>query len=203
MPHPIRHTAARRLALALTLVACASGGSTRIESSYTEPSAAPLQFRRVLAVYVAHDPAVRRSVEDNLASRIPNTFAAYRTLPNLSVTDRERAREQLRGKLFDGVVVMRVVRVDDQQSYVPGASWYASYPSFYGYWGSSWTMVHAPGYAVNDRLVAVETAVYSIEDDRLLWAGRTQTENPGSVDKLVDRTVDAVTKELRTQRLIQ
>src|SRR3954471_12494663 len=59
MPHPIRHTAARRLALALTLVACASGGSTRIESSYTEPSAAPLQFRRVLAVYVAHDPAVR------------------------------------------------------------------------------------------------------------------------------------------------
>ena len=161
-----------------------------------------LSFHRILAAYVTNDPAVRRSVEDKLSRKIPNSFPAYSAVPNLSLTDPQKAREQLRDKLFDGAVVMRVVDVENQQVYVPGSAWYAPYPSFYGYWGASWGMVQSPGYVINNKYVTVETAIYSIKDDKLVWAGRTRTQNPASAGKLVDETVDAVAKELRSQQLI-
>jgi hypothetical protein len=149
------------------------------------------------------DLPMRRAMEDRLATRIPSSFAAYQVVPNLSLADQDLAREQLRGRLFDAAVVMRVVDVQDVQSYRPGSSWYTGYPRFSDFWGSSWTIVQAPGYAVNDRAVFVETAVYSLSENKLLWAGRTTTQTPPSVSDLVDHTVDAVAKELRATRVIR
>jgi hypothetical protein len=185
-----------------TCIACASGGSTHVETSWRSPDARPLTFNRILAAYVTTDSSVRRSAENHLAERIPNSFPAYRSLPTLAVGDDATARVQLHEKLFDGAIVMRVVSVEDRKSYVPDNSWYSTYPTFYSYWGSSWGMVHAPGYVVTDKVVTVETAVYSLVEDKLVWAGRTQIANPGSIGKLVDKTTGAVAKELRKQGLI-
>ena len=188
------------LALASGL-ACASS-HTHIESSWKDPHAQQLAFHRVLAVVVSSDPAVRHSMEDQLAHRLPNAFAAYRAVPDLAVGDDAAAREQLHNRLFDGAVVMRVVDVKNPQTYVPGTTWYSAHPSFYGYWTSSWTMVRQPGYLATDTLVTVETAVYSLADDKLLWAGRTGNESARSLDKLLDGTTKAVTSELREQGLV-
>lgn len=198
----MRHPSPLILCLAATLACASGGGTTSVTTSWRDPSAGMLSFHRILAAYVTNDPAVRRSVEDKLSRKIPNSFPAYSAVPNLSLTDPQKAREQLRDKLFDGAVVMRVVDVENQQVYVPGSAWYAPYPSFYGYWGASWGMVQSPGYVINNKYVTVETAIYSIKDDKLVWAGRTRTQNPGSAGKLVDETVDAVAKELRSQQLI-
>jgi hypothetical protein len=63
-------------------------------------------------------------------------------------------------------------------------------------------MVQRPGYVVTDRVVSVETTIYSLNDDKLLWAARTRTLNANSSTKFVDETVDAVVRALRGQRLI-
>jgi hypothetical protein len=188
--------------LAVTL-ACATGGTPDLETSWRDPSIRTFHFRRLLVSYATNDEEMRRRVEDKLASRLPNAFAAYRVAPDLNTRDPAAARALLREKLFDGAVVMRVVDVKDRATYVPLNTWYTGHPSFYTYWGSSWGMVQRPGYVVNDRMVSVETAVYSIKDDKLLWAARTRTLNASSPSKLVDETVDAVVRELRGQRLMQ
>ena len=196
----------RRFATLSTLLvvslACASG-PTPLASTWRAPEVYHAPFHRVLATFVSTDPLVRRAMEDRLAMRIPSSFPAYQAAPDLSLADREQARERLRGKLFDAAVVMRVVDVQNVRSYRPGTSWYTGYPSFDDYWGSSWTVAHAPGYAITDRSVFVETAVYSLSENKLLWAGRTTTQTPPSVNELVDRTVDAVAKELRATRVIR
>lgn len=183
-------------------LACASGGTPDLETSWRDPSVSALHFRRVLISYVSNDDAVRRRVEDKLAKQIPNSFPAYRVAPDLNVRDRRDATALMHEKMFDGAIVMRVVDAQDRQTYVPLTTWYTGYPSFYGYLGSSWGMVQRPGYVVTDRMVSVETAIYSIHEDKLLWAARTRTLNANSSSKLVDETVDAVVRELRGQRLI-
>jgi len=183
-------------------VACASGGATHIESSWKDPHAQQLAFHRVLAVVVSGDPAVRHSMEDQLSRRLPNTFAAYRAVPDLAVGNDAAARDQLRGRLFDGAVVMRVVGVHDAKAYVPGPDWHSAHPSFYSYWTSSWTMVREPGYLASDTLVTVETAVYSLADDKLLFAARTENASARALDKLLDGTTKAVTTQLHDQGLV-
>jgi hypothetical protein len=197
----------RRVRLLGTLLAgtlaCSSLGSPEIETSWRDPSVSDLHFRRVLISYVSNDESVRRRVEDNLVKQIPNSFAAHRVAPDLNVRDRSSASALLRDKMFDGALVMRVVDAQDRQTYVPLTTWYTGYPSFYGYLGSSWGMVQRPGYLVTDRIVSVETTIYSIKEDKLLWAARTRALNANSSSKLVDETVDLVVRELRGQRLMQ
>ncbi|HKP15422.1 MAG TPA: hypothetical protein VJT85_05135 [Gemmatimonadaceae bacterium] len=188
--------------LALTL-ACATGGSPDLETSYRDPGVGTLHFRRMLVSYATNDDEARRRVEDKLAKQLPNAFAAYRVAPDLNTRDRPEATKILREKLFDGAVVMRVVDVKDRTTYVPLNTWYTGHPSFYTYWGSSWGMVQRPGYVVNDRVVSVETAIYSIKEDKLVWAARTKTLNATTPAKLVDETVDAVVNHLRGQQLVQ
>jgi hypothetical protein len=184
-------------------IACASGGASPLSNTWRAPDTERPAFHRVLATFVSTDLSTRRAMEDRLAQGIPSSFAAYRAIPDLSLTDRALAREQLRAKLFDAAVVMRVVDVRDVQAYRPGVTWYTGYPRFHDFWGSSWTAAQASAPAAGDRVVFVETVLYSLSDDKLLWAGRTATENPRSVDDLVDRTVDAVAHEMRSQRLIR
>jgi hypothetical protein len=198
----MRRNLVRLIAVLASTFACALSGSP-LTSTWRVPEAGRPPFRRVLATFVSTDQAMRRSMEDRLATKVPSSFAAYRAVPGLSLNDRELARQQLRGKLFDGVVVMRVVDVRNVQSFRGGSTWYANSPTFSDYWRSSWAIVRDPAYLVSDRYVFVETVLYSLADDKLLWAGRTSAENPRSVNELVDRTVDAVAKELRGTELVR
>jgi hypothetical protein len=196
------HRIGRFIVLA-SAMACASSSSTKLSDSWREPNTPQLAFNRMLAVYMSPDEAARRPVEDRLASRIPNGVAAYQAVPDLSHTDPRAARQQLQGKGFDGVVAMRVVGVEQIDANGSGNNWYATKRDFDAFWGPSWVVVQDPGYRVDNRVVTVETRIFSLADNRLVWAGRTQTKNPKSVDKLVESTVDAVASSLREQGLIR
>lgn len=187
--------------LAITL-ACATGGSPEFETQWRDPTVSAFQFRRLLVSYATTDDQTRRQVEDKLARQLPNAFAAYRVAPNLNTSDQSAAKAVLREKLFDGAVVMRIVGVQERSTYVPLSPVYTGHPSFYAYWGSTWGMVQRPGYVLNDQVVSVETAIYSIKEDKLVWTARTRTLN-GSPAKLVDETVGAVVNHLRAQQLIR
>jgi len=66
-----------------------------------------------------------------------------------------------------------VVGRERQVSYEPGVVWVGPhYRRFWGgYWGYGWGTVYEPGYLREDKVVSVETLVYSFEQDELVWAG--------------------------------
>ena len=53
-----------------------------------------------------------------------------------------------------------------------------------------------------DRIVAIETQVYSLPNDRLVWAARSETTNPRSVTKLTDSVIKHVMNALQKDGLI-
>jgi len=99
---------------------------------------------------------------------------------------------------------MRVVGKDQKITYTPG---YATtlpvyYNGFGPYWSYGWQTVYEPGYLQNDTVVSVETLVYSLEKDKLLWASESRTTNPASLGTLVNEVADAVAKEMSKQGLL-
>ena len=76
-----------------------------------------------------------------------------------------------------------VRRVDDEHDVLAGAAGTGGYGapyygSFYGYWGYGWGAVYDPGYLRTDTVVMVETLIYSVTQDKLVWAGHSKTTNP-------------------------
>lgn len=51
-------------------------------------------------------------------------------------------------------------------------------------------------------LVTIETLVYSLRQNKLVWAGRTQATYPDRVTRMVHDTADKVANELQRQGLL-
>ncbi len=193
-------------AITAGVAACAPG--TSVVQSWKDPGTTNLKFEKVVAVCMCKDGAFRRSVEDEMVKRIKNSVASYTLLPEGEARDPERARQLFLEKGFDGAVVARLVGVDKETSYVPGSAY--AVPSRYGgmwggggYWGYGWGTVYSPGYLVQDKVVTMDTNVYSLKDGKLVWASRSSTTNPENIPQLVDEIAEATTSEMRKQKLIE
>jgi hypothetical protein len=155
-----------------------------------------------MTLFVSRDPAIRRQAEDDLAAKIQNATPAYQVVPEADLRDPAVVKQKVQEGGFDGAVVMRIVQVAQQSTYVPGTTWYTGPYDFWGYWGNSWGAAYTPGNVMTDQVVTVESAVYSVQGNRLIWAGRSETIDPKNLSKLIDGVTKSAVKEMKRQGLL-
>lgn len=196
------------LALApLALAATQAWAGTKFTSSWKAPDAQPESFkgRKVAALVMHPDESVRYPAEEAAAREItargPVGMPAYSIVPKELIKDREKAREFFEKAGVVGVVALRVVGKDKEITASPGTPMWASagYSSMWGpgYWGFGWGSVYEPGYLRTDTIVEVETLIFSLKQDKLVWAGRSETTNPKDVPKFVKELSKKVAEQLK------
>jgi hypothetical protein len=189
------------LAGALLAGACAS--NTELVTSWKDPGYTPRRYNKVLAVFISKDKSLRHAAEDELAKKLGNAVASYTVMPDALLQDREKAKAWVKQQGFDGAVLLRPARVDQDTTVVEGQGYAvpATYGSMWGYWGTGWGYAYDPGYVQQDQVVSVEGNVYSVPDDKLVWASRTKTYNPDDVRQLVNEIVDVTISEMKKQKV--
>jgi hypothetical protein len=193
------------LLLALVLTACAS---TTFTSTWKAPDAEPvgsIKGQKVVAFVVTTDKFTRRWAENVLTAELTKHgaqgIAGYNIVPE--VTDEATAKELLEKSGAAGVVCMRPVdrevETDISLAAYTGPRYLPYWGGYYGYgWGAAWSpeQVHVK------TIVSVETLVYSLKQNKLLWAGRSRTKNPKNVDALVREVASAAAKEMKKAGVI-
>jgi hypothetical protein len=188
-----------------------TAGSTKFVSTWSNPAGGSIAQagKRVAAFLLNPDETMRQGPEETLATEMRrrgvDCLAGYTVLPGVLAKDLEKAKAFIKKSGITGAILMRVVGKEEQTSYTPGTAWYAApyYPTFWGYWNYGWSAVYTPGYLTTDTVVSVETLVYSVEQDALLWAGRSETTNPKDIRKFVKDLVDAAGKQMRKAGLVR
>lgn len=202
----------RSLLLAVCSAACLACATTSFQSTWKNPEAQPLQFRgrKVVAVFISRDEAIRRRAEDAMAREITARGAegvpAYTFLSDREIRDPDAARAKAQDLGFAGAAVMRVVGSQTVYSRpFHGVIWVGPpYRSFWGgYWGWGWGTVWEPTYLAADRIVKVETLVYSLEQDRLVWAGVSRTIDPGQIESFISELAVAVSDQMASEGLLR
>jgi hypothetical protein len=189
----------------LTIGISACAPATRLTATWKDPSVPPpMKFTKVLLVAQMSDQAVRRSIETRLAQRLSNAQPSYTVLSDAEAKAEDHGKDKIAAAGYDGAVVVRFARVDKQATYVPGTSWWgpAPYGTWWGGYGYGWGMAYSPGYVQRDTVVSIEANVYSVKQDKLLWASRSETINPESTQQLVDSVLDATVKEMKRQKVL-
>jgi hypothetical protein len=188
------------LASALALALAAGCGSTRLTSTWRDPALESVSFDKVVGIAMTNDSVVRRLAEDEVVRAVgpDRGDAGYTLIPDEELRDRALARGRLEAAGIDGAVVYRVASVEEVERWVPPTS----YGSMWGYWGWAGPMAWDPGSLRTDEYVQVETTLYSVPDARLVWAGRSETINPGSLQDLIGDVVRVSVAELREERIL-
>jgi len=201
--HWIRTTLA---ALVVGLLACST---TTFDSTWRDPAARPLRLtgKKVVGLFVNKNPVLRRTAEDAMAREITargaQGVAAYTIVGDEEIRDQEKVRAKLEKEGFSGVVVMRIAGRETQYTVQPTIWGGPYYRHFWGgYWGYGWGYAYSPGYLSVDKIVKVETLVYSLEQDLLVWAGISRTVDPTQVDSFISELANAVASQMEKDGLL-
>jgi hypothetical protein len=196
--------------IAVVLAACAS--SSTLTSVWKSPEAAPLAFkgRKVAAAVIAKDEETRRLSEDRLAQQIAVRGAEGRTmyslLPNPTVRDEQAVRAALEAANVKGLIVMEPVFVNRDVHVTPAYEGGGSA----SLWGSSYGSGFAVSYSspreakiTESTVVYIETRVYSLEQNKLVWSARSKSVDPDTLATLIEELSGAIASELQKEGLIQ
>ena len=189
-----------RLLALLTVVLFAGCASTKIEKSWKEPGATITrgEHNKFLVLAMVKDETSRRVIEDELVKHFNHrAVASYTVLTNdmLKVIKEESLRNILNRDNFTNILMMRLVDVDKETTYVPGVTvgFYGGYSSYYGYGAGYYS---DPGYYSTSKNYTIETTVYSLSPDKLLWTGTSKTVDPSKMDKAVSEIADALANRM-------
>ena len=198
-------------AAGIVLTAVAAGAGTSFTSTWKAPDAQAgrLAGQKVVSVIMTPDESLRQGVEHQLALQLTRLgvqgVAAYTIVPASQMKDEAAVKAKLEEEGARAAVVMRLVGTDQQINAAP-AMYYAgpSYSTFYGgYWGYGWGGLYDPGHVKMDRILHVETLIYSLRQNKLVWAAQLKLTNPTDVGKAMGEIVEKVAKELKSQGLLR
>jgi len=196
--------------LTTATIAVAAVAATTLRSTWKAPDAQPGTFRgkKVVTLFVSPDEQERRAVEgllaDELTKRGAQGVPAVSLVPAEEIREEAKVRPRLAAAGVAGAVVFRTVSEDRKLGHLGTYYGGKTYASLWGgYWGVGWDGVYAPGVLIAQYDVHVEVLVYSLEQNKLLWAGQSSTTNPRSADQLVRDVVKKVASEMKKAGLIQ
>lgn len=192
----------------LLCAACGGGGGTNMVDSWKEPSAGPVEFTKVAVFFLHKDRTVRGIGEEEMVRHVKSTAAvpSIALFPDLDRKDVDRITAQLKARKFDGAIVMRILNVDETVTVSPGIrpAYYVSFTSYYNYLVPALDYYPGlPSKEETDRKVTVETVVYSLIENRLIWVGMSETSNPDTIRELITGNAPVVARSLRESGVLR
>jgi hypothetical protein len=188
------------------LVLLAGCASTKLVNQWTSQGHTNAPLRKVVVVGVSKQPSVRRVFEDEFASRLQ--VARVEAVPSYTLVAEdgqadpavlEKAVAQVGA---DGVLVTRLVSVQQKTDVSPG--FYRPVPAmgFHGWYSSAWMGYYEPPTVYQYDVVTAETSLYSPPQSTLVWSGTTETFSPRDVRKETAGFADVIIGALRKQGII-
>ena len=218
-------TETRLAKLVVFLVALSAAGAckttaTNFSQSYRNPGYEETVFKKMLVIGVSQDQDSRQAFEDALASAITKEGGTAQASIEVLPHDEQLTEDQLHAAIdaggFDAVVLTRLLSVDKSQEYTPpkkynnprtryyaaSPGWGYGYGGFYGFYGTTFAEVHEPGYFETSTTLKLETNLYSVATNELVWTGQSETIDPESIDDARSSVTSAVAKKLKEEKLL-
>ena len=198
------------LMVIVAIVAGASGlAKTKFNSVWKSPEAAATRLagQKVAALIIDADESLRVAGEEALARELTERgmqgVPSYRFVPKEELKSADQVRGWYEKAGAQAVVALRVVSDEKKLQYQPSTWTSGYYSSLWGYYGYGWGVVYDPGYKRIDRYVSLETLIFSVPKNTLLWAGVSETENPKEPAKVIEEVVREAVSEMRKQGLVK
>jgi len=205
-PRPCTNTVALTAIFAAATIATTIAAPKFI-STWKTPVAHEVNFagKKVAALVITNDDSLRVAGEEALARELTGRgmqgVATYRIAPKEELAKAETAKPWFERHAVEGVVAMRPIGSEKRTTYTP-ATWTSPYyGSLWDYYGYGWGSVYIPGRTDTETIVTVETLIFSVPRNSLLWAAVSETRDPKNLQAFVQDLVKESIKELHKQGL--
>ncbi len=175
--------------LLASIVIVSSCANTKITQSWIEPDHKKI-YNDLFIIGIAQSEQNRRAYESNfveeLRSRGTEAEASYKLIKSNQKIDRDTVSKAIKGMDIDAVLVTHLVAVEEETVYRPSMDYMPMYGG--GYYGGLYsyyphvnTYVQRPGYYTTLETYTLETNLYDVESEELIWSARSHSFAPESI----------------------
>lgn len=189
------------------LFAVTGCAAKRIVSQWSNPdyASAPRAFKKIMVAGAIDQDAIRRNLEDRFVVELRaagvDALPSYRLVPDHGKDIEESVKAAVQSAGADGVLVTRLIRVEQRTEASPGYfqpsfgyyHWY--YPGWYGGF-------YAPPSYYQYPVYYSETTLYDAVKNEIVWSGTIRTIDPENANETIANYVAVVVTALKENRLL-
>lgn len=207
----------KAVVICLASILLASCANTKISQSWVEPSNTK-SYKDLLLIGIGESEQNRRAYESHFVEELTahgiEGVASYKLIKSDEKIERDTVLKAIDGLGIDGVIITHMVAVDEETIYRPTTSYgYGGYGGMgyggghyggmYSYYPHVNSYVHNPGYYTTHETYTLETNLYDVESEELVWSARSRTFSPESVQEVIVDLTKLLINDLEDKDLIK
>ncbi len=202
----MRTTLFRPLLLLSGLLLLPSCATTELTAVWKEPSYRE-HPRKIMIIGMIPAPKGKKIFEDemvrSLRKRGTDAIVSYSLVPE-QAPDRAAVEKVMSEQGADAVLIARLVDKKSVASFVPSSPAPGSAYGGRGYYGAQWygNYSHNPGTIREDEFAVIQTNLYDLKTDKLVWTAASETWLARDKVTLTLSFIDVITKKLVEDQII-
>ena len=198
--------------------------NTKLTDTWSDPGNTA-SYNDILVVGISDSEQKRRAYESffiaSLQEKGIDSVASYTVIDHKEELNlegekgsfRKIVKSAIKGSDIDAVLVTHVVSIEEEDIYRPsldyqpvyGSTYYNRpyYGGMYGYHGYVTTYVQQPGYYTEERTYVLESNLYDVKSEELVWTTRSRTFAPDSMEQAINDISGLIIADLESRKLIR
>ncbi|MCA1761521.1 MAG: hypothetical protein ABR574_04905 [Cryomorphaceae bacterium] len=198
-------------ALAIIIASCSS---TRISGSWKNGDIGDKKYGKIMITALTANAVVKANVEESMAERLVSRGVNAKGAggvfnPKMEINDemKHQVASELKSEGFEGLLTFALISEEEKTTHVPGTTYtpYASayYGNYWGYYGYYAPQVYSSGYYTTSKVYLVEAVMYDVETEKMVWAARSETTDPSSLDKFASDFTSTIAYQLQKDEMLK
>jgi len=190
------------ISFAFLIVSCAG---TELTQKYVDDTYKG-KVSDILVIAVTGNELYQRAFEKEFVAQLKSigveAIASEEVMPMPS--DLELTKEMILNAVNqyknDGVIITRLINKDEKDVYNrPGSA----NSDYYDYYRAGYVHLHGPGYSSTSTTVRLETNLYDVKTEKLIWSGQSKTLNRDPKDgEIIREVIKVLINDLQKSKLI-
>jgi hypothetical protein len=159
----------------------------------------------ILVIAITGNEANRRSFERKFVARLKSAgveaISSEDAIP--MPADLKMKKETILNAVNqfenDAVIITHLIDKEAKEVYTRGG-----YPQkgYYGFYSSRYSNAHIPGYSRTRTTLRLETNLYDVKTEKLIWSGQSKTWSKDSKNQIINDVIKVVINDLQKNKLI-
>jgi hypothetical protein len=195
----------------VSLLFFASCSTTKMGTVWVDKNYQGGKIKKIFVIGVSENPTRRRVFEDEFVEQLrslgTDAVPSYSLIPDVEKIDQPTVDAKMKEVGTDGLIVTTLV--DKSTQTVQGSTYYQM--GWHRYYSNSYSAVRHQSTSYQYEVFNLETNLYEIRNQKMIWSGLSTTELPysqpgtfseGAINKAIQNLIETIVKQLSESQLI-
>ena len=193
----------------ITVFLIAGCSPIKVTSVWVDPEYQGNGIDNVFVVGVSKDGGLRRIFEDEFVTlfkqRNVQATSSYRVITDEELRNEKIMDDKVNASGSDTILMTRLIDMRKDKQYIPPDYVYAPPSYYYGGWHGYYNRAYmvSPGYMVEYETAVLETNLYDLKNDKLIWSARSDAPTDGNIGKHIKDFARSIINQLAEAKLIK